>query len=264
MGGRNLLLTGSGGGGLPIVLPSAVTGLRAWWKADAIVGKNNGDAISSWVSSDSNAWDAAQATAAKQPTYRTNVKNGKPAVRFDGTDDLLVVTPNTPLTTANSGAVFVVYQPLEEAAGFVFGSYDTAVAGRWWNLYGAVGAGAHDVWIYARDSGATITHPMSSPQASNLAPPNAVHGHLFHSNGTTTGYERNETVYTPEALSDPDSGRWANDINRTNFVLGGGISDAGELGQHNVDILELIIYDGTDWEAKKAGLWTYLKDKYAL
>ncbi len=61
--------------------------LEAWWKADAIVGLSNGDTVATWEDSGANNHDLTQATAGNRPTYRTNGRNGRPVVRFDGTND---------------------------------------------------------------------------------------------------------------------------------------------------------------------------------
>lgn len=69
--------------------PEAVPSLAAWFKADAITGKNDGDAISQWNDSSTNTRHVAQATGANQPLYKTGIINGLPAVRFDGVNDRL-------------------------------------------------------------------------------------------------------------------------------------------------------------------------------
>lgn len=70
------------------------TGLQLWLKADAITGLSDGDPVSTWTDQSGNGNDATQQTAANKPLYKTNIVNGKPVVRFDGTSDLLA-TANT-------------------------------------------------------------------------------------------------------------------------------------------------------------------------
>ncbi len=79
--------------------PDQITGLKLWLKADAITGLNDGDAISSWVDSSGLSNNATQATGTKQPLYKTNIINGQPVVRFDGTDDFLGFTSVTTIRT---------------------------------------------------------------------------------------------------------------------------------------------------------------------
>ena len=49
----------------------------------------DGTAISTWKDRTSNNNNASQATAANQPTYETNEVNGQPAIKFDGSNDLM-------------------------------------------------------------------------------------------------------------------------------------------------------------------------------
>lgn len=60
--------------------------------------------VQQWNDQSGNGRNASEAT--NKPTYRTNIVNGMPSVRFDNTDRLL----STALTTANSASVFVVAQ----------------------------------------------------------------------------------------------------------------------------------------------------------
>lgn len=60
--------------------------LVQWNKADALA-LSDGTAVSSWTATAGNA--ATQGTGGSQPLFKTAVKNGLPAIRFDGTDDFL-------------------------------------------------------------------------------------------------------------------------------------------------------------------------------
>jgi hypothetical protein len=117
----------------PNDLPN-VSGLVAWFKADAL-SLTDADPVATWADSSGEANDLAQATGGLQPTYRTNVLNGLPVVRFDGVDDYL--TRATP-TYAQPNTVFVVQQfaaPTDGAYNIMFdgaggsGHYITKVGG---------------------------------------------------------------------------------------------------------------------------------------
>lgn len=62
--------------------PSSITGQLGWFKADAITSLSDADPVTTWVDSSSNAYDATQSTAANKPTYKTNIQNSLPVVRF--------------------------------------------------------------------------------------------------------------------------------------------------------------------------------------
>lgn len=79
-----------------------------WYKADAIVGLNDGDKVSQWNDSSGNNNHAVQSAEANKPIYKTNILNGFPVVRFDGNDDYMKFT--TALSTIRT-AFFVVKAP---------------------------------------------------------------------------------------------------------------------------------------------------------
>ena len=63
--------------------------LRMWLKADAVSGVANGGPLSIWLDSGSAGNNVTQSTAGLQPLWLANILNGKPAVRFDGIDDVM-------------------------------------------------------------------------------------------------------------------------------------------------------------------------------
>ena len=87
-----------------IVPPSAISGLNLWLRADMGV-TNTASQISAWADQSGNGNDAVQSDNKSQPLLITNVVNGLPAVRFDGTNDQLMMatSPGT-----NNFTVFAV------------------------------------------------------------------------------------------------------------------------------------------------------------
>ena len=94
----------------------ALGNMRLWLKADAITGLADGAAVSSWADSSPIGNTATQATAARQPVYKTNILNGLPSVRFDGntgtTPDYLDITSSS----FTSYSIFAVYKCTGTAA----------------------------------------------------------------------------------------------------------------------------------------------------
>ncbi|MEG4104357.1 DUF4347 domain-containing protein [Microcoleus sp. Pol17_C1] len=68
---------------------TGTSNLKLWLKANAITTAANGAPIGIWADNSGNSINATQNNAANQPTYITNVLNGQPVVRFDGSNDQL-------------------------------------------------------------------------------------------------------------------------------------------------------------------------------
>jgi hypothetical protein len=79
---------------------------------------SDNDPVTSWTDLSGNDYHAIQNTTANQPTFKTNVMNGKPVVRFDGDNDyLLTGTFSSALSQPNT--VFVVWQTNSTGTQFV-------------------------------------------------------------------------------------------------------------------------------------------------
>lgn len=72
----------------PPFSPTDIAGLKLWLKADAGVTLN-GSTVSQWDDQSGNGNHASQSTASYQPTFVANQLNGKPVLRFDGSNDFL-------------------------------------------------------------------------------------------------------------------------------------------------------------------------------
>jgi hypothetical protein len=83
-----------------------VTGFVLHLDANAITGLNDGNAISTWEDQSSGDYDATQATADYKPLYKTNILNGKPVVRFDGSNDYFGVGNASSIVDFSGGNAF--------------------------------------------------------------------------------------------------------------------------------------------------------------
>ena len=59
--------------------------LTAWYKADSL-SLTDGDGVENWTDSSGNSNTVSQATSGRRPTFKSNVLNSQPVLRFDGTD----------------------------------------------------------------------------------------------------------------------------------------------------------------------------------
>lgn len=74
------------------ITPPDVTGLVAWWKADALVLSNN-DAIHTWADSSGNGHTLTDGGVGNEPIYNTNQQNSLPGATFDGNRLMTITTP---------------------------------------------------------------------------------------------------------------------------------------------------------------------------
>ena len=117
------------------MIPSDISGLKLWLKATSLSLSDN-DPIGTWADSSGLGNDATQGTEANKPTYKTNILNGKPVVRFDGGDSL----------TGTHGAIsipytiFVLMQTTGNASGNqrAYGNVENVLVGPYggnWQMY---------------------------------------------------------------------------------------------------------------------------------
>jgi len=119
-------------------------GLKAWFKADAGIAADERRGVSAWQDASGNVLTQSQAAA--QPQWVEQAFNGKPALRFDGKDDVLT-SSLVPASGAKARTIFVVVGNLPPRAGrgFVvhYGSqrnYET------YGLFLDTGALGNDYW----------------------------------------------------------------------------------------------------------------------
>jgi hypothetical protein len=85
-----------------IPTPKQVSGLHLWFDASAITGLNDTDPVATWPDLAGFGNDATQGTFGSRPLYRTNILNGLPAIRYDGSDDWLTVLGTDMLALTNN------------------------------------------------------------------------------------------------------------------------------------------------------------------
>lgn len=109
-------LTGTLFASTPTFFAGVVARTLGQWKADAL-SLNDGDPVDTWPDS-SGAGNNGTGTTTTRPLYKQNVRQGLPAVRFDGTDDYIAIDGiASTLTGADKPfTVFVVARSALEAA----------------------------------------------------------------------------------------------------------------------------------------------------
>ncbi len=96
--------------------PANLTSLYCWLDANAEAFADN-DPVGTWTDQSGNGKSVTQSTSGSKPTFKTNIINGKPALRFDGTDDVLNWATNA-LTGLTAAELFIVLKvDADPAAG---------------------------------------------------------------------------------------------------------------------------------------------------
>lgn len=182
--------------------PTDVSDLQFWFDADAITGLSDTDPVAQWDDESGNARHATQATGTAQPTYRTNVLNSLPVVRFDGGDFLRYVTtisfaqPNTVFAVAKrtgTGTRQYVFDGGEGGAGtgerHLLALYNTNNAQMWAGAW--LDGGASDTaWHLFRlhyNGGSSTFHRDGSSAASGNAGTHAFENGINIGAGRTSG-----------------------------------------------------------------------------
>jgi hypothetical protein len=93
-------------GGAAVVATPPISGYAAWMDATqpSKFTYSSSNIISQWTDASGNAYNATQSTVANQPTLAASAINGKPAVRFDGVNDVF----SWNLGTLTNHTIFIV------------------------------------------------------------------------------------------------------------------------------------------------------------
>ena len=245
-------------------LPTEITGLALWLKADAITGLNNGDPVGTWPDSSGLGNDFSQSTAANKSIYLTNIQNGLPVVNFD----------ITALTAARW---------MTRASGFLTGSSGTIIAVHKTNVL-AVGRASQvvlasnvtadptDSFVAAR-KWRNDTNPNIMIQQQNDDTADSVRGsttinystwytQIWSSNGTAYDFRVNGNNETETVIAGANNGDWFGDVTGLDKVILCALNASGTA--YLIGYLgELIVYDGVTLTSTDfTNLETYLQTKW--
>lgn len=96
--------------------PDQVANLLAWWKADSLVGTNNGDLVDTWTDSSGNSHTATSSGTARAYYTNTTLLGSKPALYFTPTAalgyDIASLT-----SVATNYTILAVFHPASDPSG---------------------------------------------------------------------------------------------------------------------------------------------------
>ncbi len=207
--------------------PDTLSGLLVWFKGDWL-DLNDGDTVSTWYDASGNNNNATAASAGNRPTYRTNIVNGKPVLRYDGTSDVLGLSST--LTTVRQ--IFVVMKWSTQVIDYVplLGGSAT------YDFHGTPGS-SYVVW--SSYSSACVTGGSGWNNGTAL---------------TATTLPKDRSSFQLIELQTSCNTTVANISN-----------DRGAAARSiHGDIAEVILYNRTLTTAERQKVERYLRDKYAL
>lgn len=212
-----------------LVMPPDIAGLKLWLKADSI-GLTDGTTITSWADSSSNGYNLTSGSA----TFKTNIVNGKPVVRFDGISNNLSASGS--IGVSQPDTIFIVgKQPFTAArCGFVW-----------------TGPGAPQIALVENTTGnfGLYAGTAEIQDASNHSGEFHVFTGIFSgSNGT--GYVDGSLVVGPGSVGSAVVGT-------VHLMTDGGTTFFPG------DIAEVVIYNSALSGTDRGNIEAYLKAKYA-
>ena len=239
--GRNVGYASHGVAWTPLDIPGCVL----WLDASQITGLNDGDDVSTWPDLSVSANDAAQATAAAKPHYKTNIQNGLPVVRFAETGPSMMQCGAASFSGAGARTILVVYHSTQ------VGSVDS--------ICGQCASDSANTWcvIQSRTVGAT-GDPYIAAYANDLSGPAQDNAWKIASmvfDGTTaTAFKNGSQTATGDksAWNTVDNG----------FRLGHSSTSGNE--PMDGDIAEIVVYNTSLSVTDRGILEAYLSAKWNI
>ncbi len=231
---------------IPVALPLA--GYRVWYDVSQLAGKVDGDLIST-LPDLAGVINADQTSSgAARPTYKTNIMNGLPALRFNGTSSFISWTGAT-FYPVGGGTVFAVIanMPAPAIASYAmpFTSGGTGDAIRYCNSYTTGGQASVHCGV-----GAGATCAVNIVAGENLLIAMKYNGasSLLRLNGDTL---RQNATAINAAL-----------VQSGTFDIGQDTLSSGHWAA--MDFLEFLVYPTALGSTDFATVETYLKTKYGI
>lgn len=250
------LLGGAGVSAYTVFSPSDISGLALWLKADAIVGLVDTDPVSTWPDSSGNGRDATQ-TSTKRPLYKTAIQNALPAVRFDATDDCMVV-PAFALTAAPGLTLFVVFTAASGTARMlVESSADAAANEGAFNFYRLA---SNALEGYHNGNGGAATGWTTTATTAHTVP---VVGSMIYDYAQVAGSEvvgwvndgLRAGTKNAAAINNTDAGHGTHAINI-------GARNNGTSVPSGADIFEIVLYASALSDYNRGRVEHYLNEKW--
>lgn len=230
-----------------------------WMRADRGVTKDESDVVSAWDSAEGNSYSFAQATADNRPTWVANAINGRPAIQFDGTDDLLFISQG--IMDSSEGLVIVVIKLTDATTLQYFLAQADDTDPSELMAIGKREDSANKYGIIHRDGSVTQKVGGGTDATTNAV---AVR---YMTEGTRYAIAIDTVEETIVADAEDDDGDWWTEANASthDFTSIGALKfSAGEFNHMDGQLAEILVYDEEPSAAGIALLDGYIQDRYSL
>ncbi len=208
--------------------------------------------------------DPLLVSATSAPTFQSGEINGKPVIRYDGTDDVLKVSSMPAAINTAAGSIYVLFKMAALPAttlSVLLGSADEASTIRYFlinirklttDAYLAISQRNNDTDDTVRGS-------------TDLVGLTGYHLAEFHSSGTAWEIVLDGAAESLTVVSGSNGGDWFSDSSALdNFVLGGRHDSSGIVSLFNGDMADPLIFAANHAEPQRKSMRRWFKRAYNL
>ncbi len=237
--------------------PSSIPDLAVWYDAAQLTGLADDDPIVQVDDFSGNGRHGTQGTPGFRATYKTNILNGLPAMRFDGTDDRYEISNSASVIRNIAGSTIIILaRNATDAAAFQYViSFDVGSSTQRHAVGKHNASGGPWSSRNRRLDGESIVNLLTVASASIAA----IIGSRHNYTGGTLQLFRNGTVSGTGNFSDSGNNSNTDSENR----LGARGSD-GSFNNWNGDIFEVGVWPRTLTEAELFGAILHLSQKWDI
>jgi hypothetical protein len=246
-GGSLKVTVRNGGSAIPL------NGLRLWLKSDSGVSKDASGFVSWWADQSGNNFNVTQGNYLKQPRLVDSAVNGKPVIRFDGSNDFIqTATSVNLLNNTGNFSLFVVVKP-----------------GTTQKTYADIVDYQHNQWgslLLQQDGSVTNKYYVGGPNCSTNG--NCPSAQIL----TPTRYQLYSAVFQQNTFgytflngeNRKTQGAFSSVFSDPRYFAVGGKALEAEQRQFNGDIAEVIIYNRGLLDSDRIAVERQLISKYAI
>ncbi len=233
MGSKNNISVAFGNGAEPSPVPTE--NLMVWYDADDsdTIAETSG-ALDSWGDRSGNGNGLSQSGSAR-PTYTLNAQNGKPVIRFDGSDDYLQLATWASGTITQPFTIFAVWSyPADNAFRYVVDG----------------GSAANRNYIVVDKVSSVREYNINEIKTSGDPPPSSCRQYTYFFDGASSDLRRNESSILSGDFNTIDSGgiTFARRYDTSDFSA--------------IDVAEVLIYEAELSDSDRDDIEEYLIDKW--